>query len=263
MDRLHVACGQFVACPGDKAANVARMLEYAALARSRGNDVILFPELALTGYLDAAQIPPLVEPINGPHVRRLIEGARRLDIAIAFGLAELGEGDVFYNSLLVADRTGEIAAVYRKIHLWDTEATWARPGSEVAAFDLDGVRCSAWICYDTRFPELGRLAARRGVDLALVATAWLGPADEWTLALRARALDNSMFVAGADIINFDPELRCVGASLIAGPRGEVLANAEPGVEGIIEAVLPGEDLARQRNRLRLLENCRLDVVWAG
>ncbi len=261
MDAFHIACGQFMAVPGDKAANVARMLDYAGQARARGCALILFPELILTGYLPAAQIAPLAEPLNGPAVHQISQGARALDIAIAFGMAELDEYGVCHNSLVVIDRAGQLAGRYRKIHLWGDEATWAAPGDEVSTFVLDGVPCSGWICYDTRFPEVARLAALAGAKVALVSTAWLGPREEWALAIRARALDNSIFVAGADLINPDPTLRCVGASLIVGPRGEVLAEAEVGHAGIIDAVLDGTVLRRQRDRLHLLENRRLEVVW--
>lgn len=260
MDMLHIACGQFVAAPGDKAANIARMLDYADVARARGCTLILFPELILTGYLPAACVPPLAEPLNGPSVQQIINGAQRLGIAIAFGMAEQENG-LCRNSMVVIDPRGQIVGVYRKIHLWGDEATWAVPGDEVIAFELDGVLCSAWICYDTRFPEVARLAALAGAEVALVSTAWLGPRDEWILAMRARALDNSIFVAGADLINPDPTLHCVGVSVIVGPGGEVLAQAEPGREGIIDAVLDGTALRRQRSRLHLLENCRLKVVW--
>jgi predicted amidohydrolase len=259
MNRFHIACGQFVATPGDKGANVARMLAYARQARERGCALVLFPEWIVTGYLPAEKVAPLVESVKGPSVERIARGAREMGIAIAFGLAEQGEAGACYNSLVVVGSNGELAGVYRKIHLWGAEEAWAVPGTEVVAFDLGGVRGSGWICYDTRFPEVGRLSALTGADVALVSTAWLGPREEWELALRARALDNSFFVAGADIINHRPDLRCVGASLIVGPRGEVLAQAEPGQEGIIDAVLDGAALERQRGRVQLLENRRLDV----
>lgn len=127
---------------------------------------------------------------------------------------------------------------------------------------MDGVACSGWICYDTRFPEVGRLAALGGADLGLVATAWLGPGEEWELAMRARALDNSLFVAGADIISYDPILRCYGRSVIVDPKGNVLAQAEPEQEGIIWADLKGEVLEAQRGRVPLLADRRSGAYGA-
>jgi len=256
---IRIACGQFVAEPGNKRANVVRMAAYAEQARDQGCELILFPELIVTGYLPPDQVRSLVEPVTGPSVRMLAETARDLDIAIAFGLAELDEErGVCHNSLVVLDHRGEVAALYHKMHLWATEKEWAEAGIEVLACEMAGVRYSGWICYDTRFPELARLGALSGADVGLVATAWLGPGEEWELALRARALDNSMFVAGADIISPDPALCCHGLSMIVGPKGNVLARADPEQEGIIWATLSQADLDAQRGRVPLLQDRRPD-----
>jgi predicted amidohydrolase len=154
---------------------------------------------------------------------------------------------------------GQVAGVYHKMHLWDTEREWAEPGREVLSVELDEVRYTGWICYDTRFPELARLGALAGAEVALVPTAWLGPGEEWELALRARALDNGIFCAGADIVGPDPALRCRGLSTIVGPKGNVLARAEPDSEGIICATLRQADLDAQRGRVPLLKHRRPEV----
>ena len=166
---------------------------------------------------------------------------------------------VNHNSLVTIDRHGQVASVYRKMHLWDQEKTWAEGGTQTQIGEVEGVAYGSWICYDTRFPEIGRLVALGGADIALVATAWLGPTAEWELALRARALDNALFVAGADIIRTTPGLVCRGASMIIGPKGDVLARAELGKEGIIHALLREEDLAAQRGRVPLLSDRRPDL----
>jgi predicted amidohydrolase len=257
---IRIACGQFAAKPGDAPSNVARMIRYAGQARAEGCEVIVFPELIVTGYLAPERVLPLAEPLTGPSVGRLAEAAGRIGIAIAFGMAELDPArGVRYNSLVIVDRTGHVAGVYHKMHLWDTEREWAEPGREVLSVELDQVRYSGWICYDTRFPELARLGALKGAEVALVPTAWLGPGDEWELALRARALDNGMFVAGSDIVGPDPALRCRGLSLIVDPKGNVLARAKPDSEGIICATLRQADLDAQRNRVPLLHHRRPEL----
>ncbi len=260
MQDMHIACGQFVAEPGAKSNNIARMIAYARNAKEKGCDLILFPELIVTGYLAPQQVIPLAEPLTGPSVKALAQAARELGMALAFGFAELDEQrGTRYNSLVALDQRGEIAGVYHKIHLWAREKEWAEGGTVASTFEVAGLRCGGWICYDTRFPEVARMVALGGADLGLVATAWLGPGDEWELALRARALDNSIFVAGADIISYDPMLRCWGRSMIIGPKGKVLAKAEPEREGVIDAVLRGEELDAQRNRVPLLKDRRPDL----
>ena len=254
---IHIACGQFAAQPGDAATNVARMIEYAGQAQAEGCALILFPELIVTGYLPPGQVRPLAEPLTGPSVRALAQAAQQIGIAIAFGMAELDEAlGVRYNSLVIVDRQARLAGLYHKMHLWDTEREWAEPGREVLSVEMENVRYGGWICYDTRFPELARLGALAGAEVALVPTAWLGPGDEWELALRARALDNGIFIAGADIVGPDPALRCRGLSLIVDPRGKVLARAEPDSEGIICATLRQADMDAQRGRVPLLRHRR-------
>ncbi len=101
--------------------------------------------------------------------------------------------------MVFLDSRGTLRSVYRKVHLWVTEKEWALPGSGFPAMTAGDMRLGMWICYDTRFPEAARTLARSGATLGLVGSAWFGPAEEWELALRARALDNGMFVAGASV----------------------------------------------------------------
>ena len=213
----------------------------------------------MSGYIAAARIPEQAEPVSGPSVCRVQAAAASCGIAVAFGMAEAATDGRLYDSLVVVDGAGAVAAVYRKLHLFGAETSWASPGGEVPVFDLGGVTATGWICFDTRFPEQARCAAAGGAELALVPTAWLGPPPEWELALRARAMDNSMFAAGADIVSFADGLRCRGNSMIVGPHGDVLARAEPDSDSVIWADLDPAAVAHQRQRLALLANRRADL----
>ena len=255
MRPIRVSCGQFQA--GSVSDNVATMRDQAADACSRGAEIIVFPELALTGYLPAPKILDRCQSLDGDGVCQMRDIAQKVGIAVVFGLPELTEG-IRYNTMLSLDSEGGIAGIYRKIHLWKTE-TWAQPGARIDAYNLSGVTCASWICYDTRFPEVGRAAALSGADLCMISTAWLGPGDEWELAVRSRALDNSLFIAGADIINLDPSLRTYGRSLIVSPKGHVMAHAEEDRPGIIVAELNPTEQQVQKERVPLLDDRRLET----
>jgi len=260
MHDIKVAGGQFEAAAGDKPANVDRMAAYAGEAKAAGCELIVFPELILTGYLPVSDIVPLVEPVDGPNVQAVAAAARDAGIGIVFGFAELDPSSgVRHNSLAFVDASGVVKGVYRKIQLWGAEQEWAEPGDGVVVTEMAGVQVTGWICFDSRFPEIARMAALKGAEVALVATAWLGPGDEWHLAVRSRALDNAMFVAGADIVNPSADLRCRGLSVIASPRGHVLAAAEEGSEGIIHAELSEAEMVAQRGRLQLLEQRKVEI----
>ena len=252
MRKMHVACGQFATAPAEKGKNLRVMADLSAEAKGRGCELIVFPEMVLTGYIPPAELAPLAEPVSGPSLAAVAGTASRLKIAIAAGFPELDqETGARYNSFALFGANGNLEVVYRKIHLWDTEAAWATAGVDVILADLAGMQVSGWICYDTRFPETARLCFLKGAELCLVPTAWLGPSEEWALSLRARALDNAFFVAGADLINNVGGLECGGHSLIADPHGKVLAQAEPGVECVIDAVLAPAVFEAQRQRLPL------------
>ena len=255
MNSVHVACGQFETKPGDKQHNLKRMKVQISEAKGRGCDIIVFPEMVLTGYLPEADMPGLAEPLGGKSVSFILDQAKQNSIAVVFGFPELDDRkNIRYNSFAVADHSGRIAGVYRKIHLWDTEANWAEPGTEVLITRLAGVLVSGWICYDTRFPEMGRLAYLKDAELCFVPTAWLGPAEEWILATRARAVDNAFFVAGSDLINRLPDLECGGHSVIVDPKGNILARAKAGEDMVIDAVLDPSVMASQRSRLPILRD---------
>ena len=263
MEATRVACGQFEARAADKEYNLALMGAQIGEAAAAGCAVVVFPELIVSGYIAAERIPEQAEPVTGPAVCRVQEAAACSGIAVAFGMAEAAADGRLYDSLVVVDRDGAVAALYRKLHLFGAETTWASAGGEVPVFDLGGVAATGWICFDTRFPEQARCAAAGGAELALVPTAWLGPSPEWELALRARAMDNSMFAAGADIVSFADGLRCRGNSMIVGPHGGVLARAEPDSDSVIWADLDPSAIAHQHQRLALLANRRADLFGDG
>ena len=254
-----VACGQFLAYAANKAYNLKRMCEQIQEAAAARCAVIVFPELIVSGYLPADEVPEQAEPIDGPSVARVREDASAAGIAVAFGMAERAPDGALYDSMVVVDATGELLATYRKVHLFGAEKSWATAGDEVPVFTVGGVKAGGWICFDTRFPEVARAAAAGGAELALVPAAWLGPLDEWDLALRARAMDNSMFVAGADIVNWVKGLQCHGGSTIVGPHGEVLARAWTELDCVIHADLDPAAIAHQQHRLGLLANRRDDL----
>ncbi|MGI6209665.1 MAG: carbon-nitrogen hydrolase family protein [Anaerolineae bacterium] len=253
-----LACGQFAPTPGDLSTNTATMLGQMEVAADRGADLIVFPELALTGYLPPEEVAPLAVAAEGPELAPLREAAARLELGVALGFPELANG-VRYNSMVFLSSAGDVSYVYRKTHLWDTERQWAAPGTSVGTFDAGGMQAGMWICYDTRFPEVGRLVAAGGGTLALVATAWLGPAAEWELALRARALDNGLYVVGSALQGAYASYRFNGPSLIVDPHGNVLARAPEGRNEVITAQYEPAVVRGFRARLPLLSHRRLDV----
>ena len=254
--KIVLACGQFAPVPGGIQQNTERMLILARQAAGMNAGILVLPELCLCGYPPAAAARGWAVTAAGPEIDRLARCARENGIALCFGFAESAADRLLYNSMGFLDSAGTLRAVYRKVHLWVTEKEWATPGPGFQAMTAGDLRLGLWICYDTRFPETSRTLARAGATLGLVGSAWFGPPEEWELALRARALDNGMFVAGASVLGSFGAAPFRGASLIADPHGRVLAQAREGVEEVICAEYDDREVESFRSRLPLLSDLR-------
>ena len=257
--------------PGeDVEANLRAAEELLAEAAEAGADLAGLPEL-FTYMGPAARHAEVAEPIPGPTSELLAEAARRHRMWILGGSIYEREGDRIYNTSLLFDRTGELAARYRKIHLFDVdlpgqppirESATFTPGEQVVTADVEGVRVGLSICYDIRFPELYRMLVGQGAEVLLVPAAFteVTGRDHWEVLVRARAIEDQCFVvAPAQWGPWGPpedDRRCHGDSLIVDPWGRILARLEEGV-GVAWADLDLEELRRVRERLPALRHRRL------
>lgn len=257
--RMVLACAQFAAMPGDVPANTGRVDALAREAAGRGAALVVFPEMCLTGYLGAGEIEPLTADVDGPELSRVAATAREAGIAIALGFAERAVDGRRFSSIAIFGPDGGLLAVRRKAHLFGGEPRWATPAEDVRTFAACGVRCGAWVCYDTRFPEQARRLALDGATLGLVGAAWLGPTEEWELAVRARAVDNGIYVAASALQGEGRGMTFHGSSLVADPHGRVIARAASG-DGLITAEYDDGTIAECRARLPLLAHRRSDLL---
>ncbi len=254
--KITIASGQFAPASGDIRHNVGVMSAMAGEAARAGASILVLPELCLCGYPAPGEARSRAVRCDGPEIARLRGCARDSGIALAFGFAESAADGTLRNSMAFVDAQGALAAVYRKVHLWVTETSWAVPGDTFDAFDALGQRLGMWICYDTRFPETARSLARAGITLALVGSAWFGPPEEWELALRSRALDNGIYVAGAALLGSSGGAPFRGESMIVDPHGTVLARAGTRGREIVAAEYDTAVVEGFRVRLPLLTDLR-------
>lgn len=253
----------------DRKSNLAAAEELLGRAAAAGADLAVLPEYV--DYLGPADGMPIPEPTDGEFGRHFAEAARRLGMwVIAGSFHEIGPDPArTYNTSLVFDRTGRLAAQYRKIHLYDVEipgrvsyheSATVAPGTEPVVVDVEGVRVGLSICYDLRFPELYRQLATSGAAEVLVVPAAFmlhTGRDHWEVLLRARAIENQCFVVAAGQIgDHEPGRTCFGRSMVVDPWGTVLGQA-PDVPTVVVVDLDLERLHAIRTEVPSLANRRL------
>jgi len=275
MDRVTAASVQFHHVPGDKKTNLARILDFVETAAARQADLLVFPEMCITGYwhvrnLSRTAIARLAEPVpEGPSVRVLTEAARRTGMTIGAGLIEAHKGR-FYNTYVVAMPDGRIAR-HRKLHCFISQHMDS--GSEYTVFEApQGCRIGILICYDNNLGENVRVTALEGAEIlfaphqtggcrtpsprcmgAIDPELWnrrkedpetlraefQGPKGRgWLMRwLPARAHDNGLFLVYSNGIGLDDDEVRTGNAVILDPYGEILAETDAVDEDMIVADL--------------------------
>ncbi|MGH3104750.1 MAG: carbon-nitrogen hydrolase family protein [Gaiellaceae bacterium] len=266
-DRIRAACVQLTS-RADKAENLEKAERLVARAAAAGADLVVLPEKwnAIGGVEVLQAAAETLEA--GESVEAMAGWARAHGITLVGGsITERRDGrSKLSNTCVVFDPDGEITAVYRKIHLFDVEvgghvyreSEAEEPGEEpVVAAALDWP-IGLSVCYDVRFPELYRILALEGALLVTVPAHFtlVTGKDHWELLLRARAVENQLYVAAAAQIGETiPGRPSYGRSLIVDPWGLVLAQA-PDEETVISAELDLRRLEDVREKLPSLANRR-------
>ncbi|MGV9749330.1 carbon-nitrogen hydrolase family protein [Nocardia farcinica] len=251
---VEIAVVQFT--PGvEPAANLATLREHVEEAARRGARVVIAPEYAMYAVrkLDE-RVVAVAQPLDGPFATGLADLARDAGVYLVAGMVETGQPgeERIRNTLVVTGPAGERIAIYRKVHLYDafghreSDVIEAGPITEPALFTVDGVTIGLQTCFDLRFPEGFRRIAAAGAHVLAVPAQWIpGPAkvDQWTTLLRARAIENTVYVAAAD----QAAPLGSGASMIVDPAGAVLAELGD-APGVLTATVDLEHLAAVRTR---------------
>jgi predicted amidohydrolase len=236
---------------GDKARNLATAERLVREAAADGAGFVALPEKwnLLAG---GEELAAGAEPLDGPSLSAAREWARELGIHLLAGsISERGAGKAFNTSVLIGPG-GDDLAVYRKIHMFDVDAGGVsyreseheQAGEEIVTGRLGDLVLGMSVCYDLRFPEIFRILALRGARILVVPSAFTAATgrDHWEVLLRARAIENQVFVVAPNQVGeAPPHYDSFGHSAIVDPWGVVLASAPIGV-GFVAADL---DLAAQ------------------
>lgn len=216
---------QMQCAEGERKENFARARWLLREFRvGQGVNFVMFPELFAIGFRhsDYSRVGP---GVPGPTTEFLSELAEELGVfAVASGI-ERGE-ERYYNTLALADPSGDIRGIYRKIHPFQEEREVFDGGDTVTLFDCDGIKVGVQICYDIRFPEVSRRLALEGADLILMPAAFPDPrSTHWNVLVEARAVENQLYMAAANRIGWGFDKKTYfGHSQVVDPWGVVLTR---------------------------------------
>jgi len=252
---------------GDKERNLATAEGLVRAAAADGAEFVALPEKwNLLG--GGEELVAGAEPLDGRSLTAARAWARDLGVHLLAGsISERGEaGEKASNTSVLIGPDGDDLAVYRKIHMFDVDAggvsyresEFERPGSEPVVAPLGDLTAGLTVCYDLRFPELFRILALRGAKLISVPSAFTLATgrDHWEVLLRARAIENQLFVVAPNQVGeAPPHYSSFGRSMIIDPWGLVLATA-PDEECFVAAELDFAVEERVRASLPSLANRR-------
>jgi predicted amidohydrolase len=271
MPTLRIALVQFEA-GDDVTANIAHAADLARQAAA-GADLVVLPEyIGFRGSADGYRAS--ARPIPGPTTDPFAAIARDTGCWILAGSHAEASGDPRrpYNTAVLFDRRGGLAASYRKLHLFDVsvddgpadaESSRVTPGDRAVVASLDGVGLGLSICYDLRFPELYRALAHAGAAILAVPAVFTARTgrDHWEPLLRARAIENGAWVvaAGACGAGGPGALAAWGPSMVVDPWGRMVAEAGDD-ETILRAELDLGLVAAARRQIPVLANVRPDAL---
>ena len=283
--KLTVAVVQHTAGDTDKEINLARSLKGIEKAATAGARLVLLPELHATPYFcktAETALFDLAETIPGPTTEVLGRAAKQHNINVIASVFEHRSAGIYHNTAVVMDSNGDIAGMYRKMHIPDDpgyyEKFYFTPGDlGFQPITVDNIRLGVLVCWDQWFPEAARLMALAGAELLVYPSAigW-DPDDSeaergrqreaWLTVQRGHAIANNLPLMSSNRVGFesDPSNQTAGAdfwgsSFICGQQGEWLAQADMESETLITANI---DLQRTEDLRRLwpyLRDRRIDA----
>jgi len=215
--------------------------------------LIVFPELATTGYECGEDFKELAEDIQDPEshsVKIMKSYAYKHHVHIVYGFAERDaiSSDILYNSQILIDAGGQVVGTYQKVHLFDSEKEWFTPGQTYKVFDTCIGKLGLFICYDASFPEVARILALKGADILINSTNWEKPTViDMELVMQARAFENTTFLICCNRVGSDKDLSFFGHSRILDPLGTVLAKQDDEIEDMLAADLDFDRIADVRS----------------
>ncbi|GAB4441050.1 MAG: carbon-nitrogen family hydrolase [Anaerolineae bacterium] len=263
MREITVALVQMKPTLGEPSENLDRMSDLVAhIATEQRVDLIVFPELTTSGYELGVRFTEVAQRIVGPTVNLMAQRASEFGLYIAFGMVTKEKVEsVLFNAAVLVGPEGELVEEYHKIHLRGEERMAFKEGFKLPVTQTEFGAFGMMVGWDLAFPEVARSLCLDGAELLCVLANWESTEmDEWNTFVRARAYENTCFVAACNRVGEDVTVSFGGQSMIIGPRGEVYASLadhkdEKGapLDGYCVATFDLDDVRRFREELQTIQ----------
>jgi predicted amidohydrolase len=257
MEQRRCAAIQFNISLGDVNTNLKKAESALDRVAKQGVKLAVLPEMWSAGYdykrlaRHAGETPRVLESI--------CQKSAEYDMVIVGSLPESSEGKIF-NTAYVVDK-GEVVTSYRKLHMFSTmgEDRFLSPGEKSLVVPTSAGRLGVAICYDLRFPELFRKMALEGAEIICLPAEWPKPRQEhWRTLLRARAMENQLFVIATNCCGIQGKLDFFGMSLLLSARGDVLAEGGEEDTELI-ATFDYQEMVDYRSQIRCYDDRRPEI----
>ena len=264
-DRIKLALAQISSKRENKEANLQKIENLTLKAKEQGADLVIFPEMALTGYLIRDQFYELAETVPGPTVERVESLAKKTGMHIIFGMPELSQktkATVFNTAVFVGPQgfIGKYRKMYLPTHSVFEEKRYFRPGYEAASFQTNIGNIGLCICYDIFFPEVLRLTRLKGAQLIVCISASPAVRRSYFETLTcARAIENTTYVAYVNLAGVQDGLQFWGGSRLVSPNGDVLAKGKYDEEDFLICEVDYNDLRTAETFIPTLRDLRPEL----
>jgi predicted amidohydrolase len=264
-EKIKLALAQISSRRESKKENLQKIEEFTVKAKEQAADLVIFPELSLTGYVLHDQIYELAETIPGPSTKRIEDLAKKTGIHIIFGMPELSEktkATIFNTAVFIGPKgvIGKYRKMYLPTHSVFEEKRYFRPGYQTATFNTPIGNIGLFICYDIFFPEICRLTRLKGAKLMVCISA--SPAVRrgyFEILTAARALENTAFLAYVNLAGVEEGLQFWGGSRLVSPTGDLLAKAKYDEEDLVICEIDYRDIRPAETFIPILRDLRPEL----
>lgn len=241
----------------DKEKNITKALGFIESAAKQGADIILFPEMSFTGF--SMNISHTGESDNYT-INAMLSAAKSHKIAIGFGYVQLNS-DKGKNHYTVIGSSGKILSDYTKIHsfaIGGEREDFISGNTLPSPFTISSRQISTFICYDLRFPEIFRAVADNSTVITIAANWPASRREHWMALLKARAIENQVYIAGINCTGNQDGLQYCGDSMVIDPWGNVIAAAKSADEEMIICDI-ADDVAQIRKSFPVHESRKFEL----